>query len=192
MNKEQLISLKNRLEYGKKQKYYAIMMKNGAISEEADVYEEKLNSILSKRGTKDAVNALTNNFETLIRLFNQYNYDYDEFSFFPKFYLLVNEADYDEEIGELRKNPKFLEDNVYIKFSDFSIKKEGKKVQTIELSEELEIIFSELFYVSFVALKVELASEGLELEGINKFEDLKNNCVGKITIKFTKEKEIAL
>lgn len=189
MNKEQLIKLKRELEEGNKKKYYTILMKNGEISDDEDVLDYTLSDLITKRKTQEAVLTLTNNFEILINLLNKYNNDYDELSFLPNFYLLVSEEDYDIEEGELKPNSKFIEDNVLVQFKNFNMKKNGVEMPKIKISEQLELLLEEKFYISFNQFRTLLAMEGFELEGINNFEDLKYNSTGKITIEFLKEYE---
>lgn len=184
MNKEELIILKKQLE---QKNYLIILMEKGKIIDVGDSIS--LSEYDKKIGVKKALKTLTESFENLIRYLSGENIEYDEITFIPTFGVLVGESDYDDVTESIRENAKILDDTAVIDFCLFSIKNEGIKKGNINIPKYIMGNLEETFVVSFKELIIELAGEGLKLEGISNFEDLKNRYQGEITIKFPKKQE---
>ena len=188
MNKEALQILKETLIKGK-QKYAAISLENNEVVSENEKILE-LNEWSNLRKTPDAVQAATNKIEQIMRSLVALNIDFDEISVIPTFSVLVKAEDFDYENGLLSYNPQFLPDTAIVDFYKFCVKKDGIELEEVQSLVEKFENYAEKFLISVKAFIIGLASEGFELEGINKFEDLKSKGEGKITIKFQKEKSL--
>ena len=102
MNKEQLIKLKKILEQGK-QKYSVIYMKNREIINEDEILLE-LNELEEKPKTQEAIQAITNEFEKIMRFLAANDQEFNEISIIPNFGILVKEKDLDFEKGIIKEN----------------------------------------------------------------------------------------
>lgn len=190
MNKEQLIKLKKILEQGK-QKYSVIYMKNREIINEDEILLE-LNELEEKPKTQEAIQAITNEFEKIMRFLAANDQEFNEISIIPNFGILVKEKDLDFEKGIIKENAEYLNDTAVVDFYEVSIKNDGVELEENELTDSLLKNFEKIYKVSVKDFIIGLAGEGFELEGINTFEDIKNNSKGKITIQFNKEKQNTL
>ena len=187
MNKEQLINLKKLLEQGKK-KYSVAYMKNSRLTNEEEIIYS-LNSLQELPSSKSAVETLTDNFEKLIRFLTINNIDYDEISIIPNFGILVKQEDLDLDEEIIKETAEILYDKALLDFYEISIKKDGIEIPEINIPKDLEKRFTKFFYITISNFIIDLLNEGLELEEINNFEDIKNNSKGKITINFSKNKK---
>lgn len=184
MNKDQLRELKKQLE---QKKYLKVLMENGEIIEIEDVV--LVSEYKKKIETKKSIETLTTGFEELIKYLMEENEEFDQITFTPTFGVLVNESDYDDVTESIRENAQILDDTAVIDFYLFSIKNEGIKKENVNIPKYIMENLEQTFVVPFKEFMMELAGEGLELEGISNFEDLKNRYQGEISIKFPKKQE---
>lgn len=186
MNKEELINLRSDL----KEIYYPVLMIDGNPEESCETFSKY--EIKKKLNIKQILEDISQTFENLIIYLHNNNISFDEveIEIKPKMEVLIREEDYDNETGIIKENARFLKDYIMIVLNEANIKLNG---ENIEIPEEIQPYkTTQTHTTSFREFVIELSREGLSLEGINTYEDLKKHGIGTISINLSKEKEITL